>query len=219
MKRKIVHIDEELCNGCGQCIPKCVEGALQIVNGKAKIVKDIYCDGLGACLGHCPQNAITITEREAEAFNQEEVHAHINRQAKITQTLNNNSVLTSSLSHKPQWPIKIDLVAPNASFFENANIMLTADCAPVVLKNFHVLATGKQIVIGCPKFNDAKSYAAKLSEILKLNDIVSITVVHMEVPCCTGLKWAVNKALEDSDKKVPIIELEVKIGGGTVEFK
>jgi len=217
MKRKIVNIDEILCNGCGQCIPKCVEGALQIVNGKAKIVKDTYCDGLGACLGHCPQGAITIIEREAEEFNQEEVHAHINKQSTAcTQTVKN---IISASTQKLQWPIKIDLVSPKAAFFENANIILTADCAPVVLKNFHTLAEGKQVIIGCPKFNDAQAYAAKLLEILKLNNIVSITVVHMEVPCCTGLKWAINKALEESGKKIPIVKLEVKIGGETVESK
>jgi ferredoxin len=217
VKRKIVNIDEKLCNGCGLCIPKCIEGALQIVNGKAKIVKDSYCDGLGACLGHCPQEAITITEREAENFSPEEVHAHINKQAVNTHACHNIVSTASTPQQKLQWPIKIDLVSPKASFFENANILLTADCAPVVFKNFHVLSAGKQIIIGCPKFNDAKAYAAKLSEILKLNAIASIMVVHMEVPCCAGLKWAVNKALEESGKKVPTMELEVKVGGETVE--
>jgi ferredoxin len=210
VKRKIVNIDETLCNGCGQCIPKCVEGALQIVNGKAKIVKDTYCDGLGACLGHCPQDAISIIEREAEAFNQEEVNAYIHKQSACTQTFSTKTL---------QWPIKIDLVSPKAAFFENGNIMLTADCAPVVLKNFHMLASGKQVIIGCPKFNDARAYAAKLLEILKLNNVVSIMVVHMEVPCCTGLKWAVNKALEESGKKVPVVEFEVKIGGEAIEHR
>ncbi|MCL1977474.1 MAG: 4Fe-4S ferredoxin [Candidatus Bathyarchaeota archaeon] len=216
MKRKIVHIDEPLCNGCGQCIPNCIEGALQIVNGKAKIVKDTYCDGLGACLGHCPQGAITIIEREAEDFNQEEVHEYIkNNQTTNIQTSN----MVSKIPQKPQWPVKIDLVSPKAPFFENANMLLVADCAPVALKNFHALTGGKQIIIGCPKFNDARSYATKISEILKENNIASITVVHMEVPCCTGLKWAVNKALEDSGKKVSTRELEVKVGGETIELK
>jgi ferredoxin len=207
VKRKIVSINEVLCNGCGQCIPNCIEGALQIVNGKAKIVKDSYCDGLGACLGHCPQGAITIVEREAEAFSQEEVQAYINKQ------------LTSTSAQKLQWPIKIDLVSPKAAFFENAHILLTADCAPVVLRKFHTLAEGKQILIGCPKFNDAKAYAAKLLEILKVNNIASITVIHMEVPCCTGLKWVANKAIEESGKKVAITEFEVKVGGEIIVRK
>jgi ferredoxin len=220
VKRKIVNIDEKLCNGCGQCIPKCAEGALQIINCKAKIVKDSYCDGLGACLGYCPQGAITITERDAEEFDQEKVNAHINIQTTRTQTINNTtSTATTITPQKPQWPIKIELVAPNAQFFENANILLTADCVPVVLKNFHEIATGKQVIICCPKVNDARTHATKLTEILKLNNIISITVIHMEVPCCAGLKWATNKALEATGKKIPVKELEIKIGGEPVEFK
>jgi NAD-dependent dihydropyrimidine dehydrogenase PreA subunit len=217
VKRKIVYINKSLCNGCGQCIPKCVEGALQVIDGKARIVKDIYCDGLGACLGHCPQGAITIVEREAEAFSQEEVHKYINKHA--SSVAHKLSVLPETLQKRVQWPVKIDLVSPNAAFFENANILFSADCAPVVLKNFHTLAEGKAVIIGCPKFNDAKSYASKLSEILKLNSVASITVFYMEVPCCTGLKWAVNKALEDCGKKVLTCEVEVKIGGETIEHK
>jgi len=208
MKRSIVHINEETCNGCGLCVPNCIEGALQVVEGKARIVKDTYCDGLGACLGHCPQGAITIIEREAEAFNHEEVQAYINKQ-----------VLSSSSAQKIQWPIKIDLVSPTAAFFENANILLVADCAPVVLKNFQNTAAGKQVLIGCPKFNDAKAYAAKFSEILKLHNIVSIMVVYMEVPCCSGLKWVAQKALEETGKKILVKEFEVKIGGETVEHR
>ncbi|MDR2203476.1 MAG: 4Fe-4S ferredoxin [Nitrososphaerota archaeon] len=216
MKRKIVEIDEVLCNGCGQCIPSCAEQALQIVDGKAKIVKDIYCDGLGACLGHCPMGAISIVEREAEAFNQEEVHKHINMQTVSTQTIPNISL---TALRKSQWPIKIDLVSVKAPFFENAELLFVADCVPVVLKNFHSLSVGKQVIIGCPKFNDAKAYASKLLEILKHNNILSIMIIYMEVPCCTGLKWAVNKAVEESGKKVPTQELEVKIGGESVERK
>ncbi len=219
MKRKIVNINENLCNGCGQCIPNCVEGALQIVNGKAKILKETYCDGLGACLGHCPQGAITITEREAEEFSQEEVHEYQkSKQAALTSPASNPAI-TNATPKKPQWPVKIDLVPPKAPFFENADILLAADCAPVALKNFHELTEGKRVIIGCPKFNDAKAYAAKLTEILKQNNVASVTVVHMEVPCCTGLKWAVNKALEGSGKKVLTHEVEVKVGGETVELK
>jgi ferredoxin len=208
MKRKIVNINENLCNGCGACIPKCVEGALQIVNGKAKIIKETYCDGLGACLGQCPQGAITITEREAPAFSQEEVHEY-----------QKNKTPPTSTPQKPQWPVKLDLVPVKAPFFENADLLLAADCAPVALKNFHELMAGKRVIIGCPKFNDARAYAQKLTEILAQNNIASITVVHMEVPCCTGLKWAVNKALEGSGKHVSVRELEVKVGGEIVELK
>lgn len=216
MKRKIVNIDENLCNGCGNCIPKCVEGALQIVNGKAKIIKDTYCDGLGACLGQCPQGAITITEREAEAFNQEEVHQYLkskNGQIQLTKKL------TDSTPQKPQWPIKLNLVPVKAPFFEKADLLLAADCAPVAVKNFHeIFMPNKRVIIGCPKFDDARVYAQKLTEILKQNDIASVSVVHMEVPCCTGLKWAVNKALESSNKTIPVKEYEIKIGGEVVEL-
>ena len=217
MKRKIVNIDENLCNGCGDCIPKCVEGALQIVNGKARIIKDSYCDGLGACLGQCPQGAITITERDAQAFNQEEVHQYL--KTKTSQPrLHQSPAITSP--QKPQWPVKLNLVPAKAPFFEGANLLLSADCAPIALKNFHdVFMPQKRVIIGCPKFDDAREYAQKLTEIMKQNDIKSVTVVHMEVPCCTGLKWAVNKALELSNKKIPIKEYEVKIGGEIVELQ
>ena len=209
MKRKIVNIDENLCNGCGSCIPKCAEGALQIVNGKAKLVKDTYCDGLGACLGQCPQGAITVTEREADVFSEAEVHQYL----KSKETAQANMA-----PQKPQWPVKLDLVPPKAPFFEGADILLAADCAPVALKKFHDFMVGKRVIIGCPKFNDARAYAQKLTEILQQNNIASVTVMHMEVPCCTGLKWAVNKALEGSGKHVPVKEYEVKIGGDIVEL-
>jgi ferredoxin len=214
MKRKIVNIDESRCNGCGVCIPKCAEGALQIINGKAKLVKDTYCDGLGACLGQCPQGAITVTEREADEFNQVEVHEYL----KGKTTEKPIEATTTTTLQKPQWPVKLDLVPPKAPFFENADILLAADCAPVALKNFHDLMEGKRVIIGCPKFNDARAYAVKLTDILQQNNVASITVMHMEVPCCTGLKWAVNKALEGSGKHVPVKEYEVKIGGDIVEL-
>jgi ferredoxin len=216
MKRKIVNINEDLCNGCGNCIPKCVEGALQIVNGKAKIIKDTYCDGLGACLGECPQGAITITEREAEAFDQEEVHQYLKTKATTAELTQVPKNLTPK---KPQWPVKLNLVPAKAPFFDKANLLLAADCAPIAVKNFHdTFMPQKRVIIGCPKFDDARVYAQKLTEILKQNDIASVTVVHMEVPCCTGLKWAVNKALELSDKKIPVKEYEIKIGGEIVEL-
>jgi Pyruvate/2-oxoacid:ferredoxin oxidoreductase delta subunit len=215
MKRKIVNIDERKCNGCGQCIPNCVEGALQIVDGKAKLVKDIYCDGLGACLGKCPQGAITVTEREADAFDEKEVHEFQKSKGFIKPA---TAPTTPAGAQKPQWPVKLDLVPVKAPFFENAHLLLTADCAPVVIKNFPDWMTDKRVIIGCPKFNDARAYAAKLTEILRLNNIVAISVLHMEVPCCTGLKWAVNKALEGSGKQVPVKEYEVKVGGEIVEL-
>jgi ferredoxin len=215
VKRKIVNINENLCNGCGSCIPKCAEGALQIQNGKAWIVKDTYCDGLGACLGQCPQGAITITEREADAFDEKEVHEHLKKTANAAQLLRGQA---GSVMQKPQWPVKLNLVPVKASFFENANLLFSADCAPIALSNIHDMMVDKRIIIGCPKFDDARAYAQKLTEIFKQNSIASVTVVHMEVPCCTGLKWAVNNALELSNKKIPVKEYEVKIGGEIVEL-
>jgi NAD-dependent dihydropyrimidine dehydrogenase PreA subunit len=214
MKRKIVNINENLCTGCGACIPKCAEGALQIVNGKAKMIKEVYCDGLGACLGQCPQGAITITEREAEPFNESETREHLKDRTQISKT----NIQSTPTAQKPQWPVKLDLVPIKAPFFQNANLLFAADCAPVALKNFHDLMAGKRVIIGCPKFNDARAYAEKLAEIFKQNEIASITVLHMEVPCCTGLKWAVNKAIEVSGKNIPTKEFEVKIGGEIVEL-
>lgn len=215
VKRKIVNINEDLCNGCGSCIPKCAEGALQIQDGKARIIKEIYCDGLGACLGQCPQGAITITEREAEAFDEVEVHEHLKKRANTAQPL---AKPTSAIVQKPQWPVKLNLVPVKAPFFENANLLLAADCAPVALNNFHDLMADKRVVIGCPKFDDARAYAQKLAEIFKQNSIASVTIIHMEVPCCIGLKWAVNKALELSNKQIQVKEYEVKIGGEIVEL-
>ena len=215
IKRKIVNINENLCNGCGSCIPKCAEGALQIVNGKAKIIKETYCDGLGACLGECSQRAITITEREADAFDEKEVHEYLkNKAAHVPLKTEASTALV-----KPQWPVKLNLVPIKAPFFENADLLIAADCAPVALKNFNeTMLPGKRVVIGCPKFDDARAYAQKLGEILKQNNIASITVAHMEVPCCTGLKWAVDKALEASGKHIPVKEFEIKIGGEIVEL-
>jgi ferredoxin len=216
IKRKIVNINEPLCNGCGNCIPKCAEGALQIVNGKAKIIKETYCDGLGACLGQCPQGAISVTEREAEPFDEKETKEHL--KSKTTPTAPSSNPANSALQ-KPQWPVKLNLVPTKAPFFENADLLLAADCAPIALKNFHdTLMPGKRVIIGCPKFDDARAYAQKLAEILKQNNIASVTVAHMEVPCCVGLKWAVNKALESSGKQIPVREFEIKIGGEIVEL-
>jgi NAD-dependent dihydropyrimidine dehydrogenase PreA subunit len=206
--RKIVNINEALCNGCGACTPKCAEGALQIVNGKAKIVKEMYCDGLGACIGQCPQGAITVIEREADDFDQKAVHEYlkkveVKKETKLT---------------PPQWPIQLNLVPLEAPFYQNADLLITADCVPVACSTLHeTLMPGKRILIGCPKFDDVKAYAAKLGEILKRNNIASITIAHMEVPCCSGLKWMVDKAVEASGKKIPVKRYIVRIGGEICE--
>lgn len=207
--RRIVSINAELCNGCGSCIPKCAEGALQIVNGKAKIVKEVYCDGLGACLGHCPQGAISIEEREAAAFDQEAVHDH----------LVVGKVEKDKKPSIPQWPLKLNLIPLVAPFYENAELLIAADCATVAYPNLRqLLLPGKRIVIGCPKFDDAGVYAQKLGEILKRNKVASITVAHMEVPCCSGLKWAVDKAVQVAGKSIPVKRYVITIGGEITEL-
>jgi NAD-dependent dihydropyrimidine dehydrogenase PreA subunit len=201
--RKIIQINEELCNGCGQCIPKCAEGALQIVNGKAKIVKDTYCDGLGACIGHCPQGALTVIEREADEFDEKAAAAHVldlkpRKEEKA----------------KRQWPVQLNLVPLKAPFYEDADLLLVADCVLVAYPELReTLMPGRRILIGCPKFDDARAYAKKMGEILKQNNLAALTVVHMEVPCCSGLKWIGDKAIETSGKDIPVKRYEVTIGG------
>lgn len=211
--RKIVKINNDLCNGCGACIPKCAEGALEIVNGKATLAKDTYCDGLGACLGQCPQGAITITEREAPKFDEKEVHQHLKKKASSKPPIQNQTNPNQSPA-KPQWPVKLNLIPFKAPLYENAELLIAADCAPIALRKFNdSLLPGKRVAIGCPKFDDVKAYAQKLTEILKQNNIAGITVVHMEVPCCGGLKWAVTKAIEASGRKIPVKECEITISG------
>lgn len=221
--RNIVQIDEELCDGCGQCIPNCAEGALQIIDGKAKIVKDMYCDGLGACLGHCPQNAISIIVRNADPFNEEEVQAYLaeqetaayDRPSTTVQTLEPNipapTTKGSALRH---WPVQLNLVPLEAAFFDKADLLVLADCVAVAHPSLHEsLLSGRSVVIGCPKFDDARHYAEKLGEILKRNDVRSITVARMEVPCCSGLNWVVDRAVGASGKQIPVRRHVITVRG------
>jgi ferredoxin len=206
--RKVVNINEALCNGCGVCIPRCAEGALQLVGGKAKIIAEKYCDGLGACLGTCPQGAITVTEREAPEFDEKAVHEYL--ATKITQK--------PAKPAQPQWPIQLNLIPVEAPFYKDANLLITADCAPVACPELHQqLLPGKRIVIGCPKFDNVQAYAEKLTEILKRNNLAGITIAHMEVPCCGGLKWMVDKAVQASGKQIPVKRYIISIGGEICE--
>lgn len=235
VKRNIVHINEEKCNGCGQCIPKCAEGALQIIDGKARIVKDAYCDGLGACLGHCPQDAIAIIEREAPEFDEEAVHEYQEtlktRDALAcgcpvpqVQELKGNpaererveALAQSALRH---WPIQLNLVPIQARFFKDADLLVTADCVAVATPALHQrLLKGRSVVIGCPKFDDINHYVEKLTEILKRNDVRSLTVAHMEVPCCSALNVIVQRALDASGKLIPAQRLIVSVEGDIKRF-
>jgi Pyruvate/2-oxoacid:ferredoxin oxidoreductase delta subunit len=253
--RKIIKIDEEKCNGCGLCIPNCAEGALAIVDGKAKIVKDIFCDGLGACLGHCPQDALEVIERDAPDFDEVAAvefvksqggelkpHAAINkpvggcpgsavkqfnrptaqpplggcpgsRMKQITRTEANDSnvKLTSKLS---QWPVQLMLVPVNAPYFKGADLLITADCVPFAYANYHNdFLKDKAVVVGCPKLDDSNYYAEKLSEIIKANDLESITVLKMEVPCCGGISFAAKNARDKAGSDVPIKVITISLEG------
>lgn len=241
--RKIIHIDEEKCNGCGLCVPNCAEGAIQIINGKAKLVKDSYCDGLGACLGHCPQGALKMIEREAEDFNEEEAmkfaekmkerKQHRGQQrggcpgssVRIMENSNNSKddnstkvnscdISVSIKSQLKSWPVQLNLVPVNAPFFDKADLLVTADCVPFAYANYHLdLLKGKVTVIGCPKLDDIEHYISKLTAIISGNNLKSITVAFMEVPCCSGIVKAVDIALERSGKSIPVSRVRVGIGG------
>ena len=166
--------------------------------------------------GAMPSRSNNHSRTRSQPFNENEVHEHLKNETTPSPSTN---IQANSTPQKPQSPVKLNLVPTKAPFFENAHLLLAADCAPIALKNFHnILTPGRRVIIGCPKFDDARAYAQKLTEILKENNIASVTVAHMEVPCCTGLKWAVNKALEASGKQIPVKEYEIRIGGEIVEL-
>lgn len=219
MIRKIIQIDEEKCNGCGLCADACHEGAIGMVDGKAKLLRDDYCDGLGDCLPACPTGAITFVEREAAAYDEKAVLAK--KQENQSEPLpcgcpgtNAKAIQRSCTAETPaknhgmnsqlrQWPVQIKLVPVNAPYFENANLLVAADCAAYAYGNFHQhFIRGKITLIGCPKL-DSVDYAEKLTEIIRQNSIKSVTIVRMEVPCCGGIEHAVKTALQESGKFIP----------------
>jgi NAD-dependent dihydropyrimidine dehydrogenase PreA subunit len=224
VKRKIIQIDQEKCNGCGQCIPNCAEGALKIINGKARLVSDVYCDGLGACLGHCPQDALEVIEREAPEFNEEAVHEYLQSQSK--EPINCTTVTSlhsGNIQEIPevqqdsalrQWPVQLNLVPIKAPFWNNTDLLLMADCVAVAQPQLHSkLINGRSIMVGCPKFDDAQHYVDKLTQILKRNNVRSLTVAVMEVPCCSGLRQIAQLALQGSGKMLPTQNLVVSVDG------
>jgi Pyruvate/2-oxoacid:ferredoxin oxidoreductase delta subunit len=234
--RKIVKIDENKCSGCGLCIPNCAEGALQIIDGKAKLVKDIYCDGLGACLGHCPMDAISITERDAEEFDEKATHEYLNKKpvkafskgcpgsrAMMFKNTTNNEVQTEGEnqpkvnSKLSQWPVQLMLVPVSAPYFKEADLLVTADCVPFAYGNYHNdFLKDRALVVGCPKLDDNKYYTEKLEEIIKINNLKSITVLRMEVPCCGGMAMAVKSAREKSGVNIPIEIITIGIQGNII---
>ena len=207
MKRKIIHISEEKCNGCGACAKACHEGAIGMVNEKAVLLRDDYCDGLGDCLPVCPAGAITFEEREAAAYDEKAVLE--NKRKKVQREEETTARDLASDGHAPvsqlqQWPVQIKLAPVNAPFLEGAELLVAADCTAYAFAGFHERFMKNRItLIGCPKL-DAVDYSEKLAEILCRNDIKSITVVRMEVPCCGGIEYAVKEAVEKNGKSLPV---------------
>jgi len=266
LKRKIVEIDEAKCNGCGECIPNCHEGALAIVDGKAKLVSDVYCDGLGACLGNCPEDAIRIVERAAQAFdpsthppsadllrmspdrgmekegltraaglheaateehlkkNKAPAHASAHGHAgcpsaqalSLTKKLKDGKTAGTRPerpSELTNWPVQIALIPPTAPYLKGARLLIAADCVGFAMTDFHDLLEGKALIIACPKLDDTGLYVNKLAQIFAANNIASVTVAHMEVPCCFGLKMLVEDALTESGKDIPLEDVTIAIEG------
>lgn len=219
MIRQIIKINKELCNGCGICVNACHEGAIGLVNGKATLLRDDYCDGLGNCLPVCPTGAISFEEREAAAFDEEAVKAKMEQKQPeklacgcpgtqsrtiehkdVEETSNAQTHVSSQLR---QWPVQIKLAPVNAPYFNGANLLIAADCTAYAYGNFHnEYIKNKITLIGCPKLDEG-DYSEKLTAILQMNDIKSVTVVRMEVPCCGGIENAVKTALKNSGKFIP----------------
>lgn len=234
MIRKIVKIDEEKCNGCRLCVDACHEGALQIINGKAKLISESYCDGLGDCLPACPQNAIILEEREAANYDEVAVMNNIKNNSSCSSGFQCPSTVAKSIERKEsapsktikdisnisqlkQWPVQIKLVPINAPYFKNTDLLIAADCTAFAYANIHEqFMKNKITLIGCPKL-DSVDYSEKLTEILKRNDIKSISILKMIVPCCGGIVNAVKTALVQSNKMIPWSITTVNTDGTLVE--
>jgi len=230
--RKIVKIDEEKCTGCGECVIACAEAAIQIVDGKAKLISETYCDGLGACLGECPEGALTIEEREAVEFDEEVTAAHVARVKELEKiapaacpgsiamrlkreaTAAADAPSEATPSQLTNWPVQLMLVSPTAPYFQDADLLLVADCVPFALADFHTrFLSDKPLIIGCPKLDDAGFYVEKMTELLKQSSVKSLTVVHMEVPCCSGLNYIASRAVAASGKDIPVKDVTISIQG------
>ena len=246
VKRQIITIDEEKCDGCGNCVPACVEGALQVVDGKARLMKESYCDGLGACLGDCPQGALHVTTLEVDAYDEPGVLGYLQQTApeRVEQHVAHlrehgiessytpaakpqrvdiplcPSVQVRGWDEEPmtkdepaqgrvqselrQWPVQLQLLPVRAPFFDGADLTLIADCVPFANPNMHAdFVRGSAIAVGCPKLDDAQAYIGKVTQILQNNDIRSLKIAYMEVPCCRGLVFIAQQALKASGKEVP----------------
>lgn len=211
MKRKIIEINKALCNGCGQCITACAEGAIQLINGKAQLVSDSYCDGLGTCIGHCPQGAIQIIEKDTMPFEEKtKQHVHCHCAGSAPKHLQKAAIRN--------WPIQISLIPEIADYFENADLLIAADCIAFTYLNFHRDGLHhKTLLIGCPKLDNASLYTEKLSTLFKKNSIKNITVMRMEVSCCKSLTDIVKAALLLSKKNIPVDEVIISINGNRIK--
>lgn len=243
MKRKIIEIDREKCNGCGLCINACHEGALQLVDGKAQLISDVYCDGLGACLPECPTDAIRIIEREADEFSEEAVARMKTEQEKATvvkgetlpcgcpgtlaKTLREGASTATPVaapassvpaaSQLRNWPLQIKLVPVTAPYLQGASLLIAADCTAYAFAGLHErFMKGKVTLIGCPKLDDV-DYTQKLTDILTRNDIQKVTVIRMEVPCCAGIAYAVKQALINSGKMIPWQVVTISTDGQIID--
>ena len=229
--RNIVKIDEEKCNGCGLCAQACAEGAIEIVNGKVKLISDAYCDGLGACIGHCPEDAITIEQREADDFDEVATKVYLAEQeqhqaqpavvcpglmAKFLRPKGHSpaSAVVPSPSQLTHWPIQLKLLSPTAPCLANADLLLVADCVPFAMGDFHDrLLKDHSLAVGCPKLDNVDFYIEKLAAILQANNLKSLTVVHMEVPCCFGLTHVARKAIDRSGANIPFEDVTIDLQG------
>lgn len=232
--RKIVRIDEDKCNGCGVCVPACIEGALQIVDGKARLVSETYCDGLGACLGECPMGAITIEQREAEKFDEEATKHHLEESvhdhdgdrlpcgcpsATVTRFEGRGAGPTAEASlDQPSmlghWPVQLTLVPPTAPFLRDADLLLVADCVPFAYGGFHQrFLANRAVLVACPKLDDYQAHQTKLADILRQSRVRSLTVLRMEVPCCFGLTRMAQQAIDSSGEDITLTEIVVGVKG------
>ncbi|MGX9726539.1 MAG: ATP-binding protein [Candidatus Electronema sp. VV] len=227
--RKIIEIDEELCTGCGECVPNCAEGSLRIIDGKARLVADKLCDGLGACLGHCPTGALKIIEREADDFDQAAVDAFLanegrscpSAQLKTQQPCACDAANTpsaqqgSALTH---WPVQIRLVPPSAPFLENCDLLIAADCTAVAYANLHRdFLQGRKVMMGCPKFDDQQLYVDRFTELFKTRKLKSVTILIMEVPCCGSMLQIVRHAYEQAKCKAPVRQVVISTEGSLLD--
>jgi ferredoxin len=230
--RKIVRIDEDKCDGCGLCAEACAEGAIQMVDGKARLINEAHCDGLGACIGECPRGAITLEEKCAEPYD-DSADYHKAQEKPIEtekctcpsmriEQIERKSGIAGNPEHNPSmlghWPVQLALVPPGAPFLEGTDLLLVSDCVPFAYADLHRdFLNGRSVLVACPKLDDARAHMQKLTSILRGSTIKSITVARMEVPCCSGLTAMAKQALEISGKEIPLKEVVIGIRGNIKE--